>query len=244
MGKTNISWCTHSLNFLKWWCTKISPGCKHCYMMTLRERYPQHGADGPVWRDKAWQELKSFPSGAEIFVGDMYDVFHEDMPLEFIKRHFETAVEMRPNCTFLFLTKRIERAAELLTGYQHANVWLGTSVENQKYAYRIDVLRAIPYVRKFLSIEPLLGPIDADFSGMDGVITGGESGMHLGGPSHPRWMKPEWAIGVRDQCRRDDVLFYHKQGSGRFPGMNRELDGRTYDALPWRVPVPVQETLL
>lgn len=227
MGKTSIEWCTHSLNFIKWFCTKVSPGCKNCYMMALAERYPQHAASKPVWRDKAWDELKRFPSGAEIFVGDMYDVFHKDMPESFIRDHFETAVEMRPDCTFLFLTKRIERAADMLTGWQGLNVWIGTSVENQQYTYRIDYLRRIQ-AHRFISFEPLLGPITADLTGIDGVITGAESGANR------RPFDPAWALDIGRQCEEQGALWFHKQGSGRYPGQDRAINGRTYDALPWR----------
>lgn len=94
MGETNIGWCTHSLNFIKWWCAKHSEGCKHCYMMDLARRYPQNAADRPVWRGNAYKELVKLPPNAEVFVGDMYDLFHEQMPLEFIRRAFQQLPEV------------------------------------------------------------------------------------------------------------------------------------------------------
>lgn len=242
MGKTKIEWCTHSLNFVKWWCTKISPGCKNCYMMTLRDRYPQHGADGPVWRDRAWKELYSFPDGAEVFVGDMYDIFHKDMPIEFIAKQIHAA-NVRPDCTFLYLTKRIDRAEAYFKDYSPLgislppNVWIGTSVESQDYIWRIDHLKRIE-AKRFISFEPLLGPIDCDLTGIDGVITGAESGANR------RAFRDEWVLGIRDLCARDGVAFFHKQGSAFAPGQNRVIDGRTYDALAWRKPAPPTQARL
>lgn len=229
MGKTNIEWCTHSLNFIKWYCTRISPGCKNCYMLALAERYPQNAADHPVWRANALKELKKLPPGAEVFVGDMYDVFHERMPLRYLHWHFNLVAE-RPDCTFLFLTKRIERALALAPYLQFApNVWLGTSVENADYAWRIDYLRRIPVQGKFISFEPLLGYVgDIDLRGIQQAITGGESGAKR------RPFYPSFALQVRDLCARDGVTFFHKQGGGQYPGTDRLLDGRVYGDLAWR----------
>lgn len=229
MGKTNIGWCSHSLNFIKWWCTKHSEGCKNCYMMTLAKMYPQHSAEKAVWREKAYDELKKLPAGAEVFVGDMYDLFHEQMPLDFIQRHFQL-ISSRPDCTFLLLTKRIERAAELSHLFRWTdNIYMGTSVENQKRLFRIEVLKGIPAKRKYLSIEPLLENLGyVDFRGIDSVITGGESGANR------RPFQHEWALEIQRQCERDGVAFYHKQGGHQYPGQDRELNGRTYDDLHWR----------
>jgi len=229
MGKTSIAWCTHSLNFVKWYCTRISPGCKHCYMLELSARYPQAAADTFVWRQKAMNELRALPKSAEVFVGDMYDLFHEDMPLRYLHWHFN-ALAMRPDVTFLLLTKRIERAY-YLSPYLNwlPNIWLGTSVENADYTWRIDWLRRIPAQHKYLSIEPLLGSLgEINLNGVDGVITGAESGTSR------RPFDPQWAEDVRQIAMRDGAAFFHKQGSDRFPGNNRLLFGKTYDALAWR----------
>lgn len=229
MGKTNIAWCTHSLNFIKWFCTRASPGCVNCYMLALAERYPQNAADRPVWRSNALKELKKLPPGAEVFVGDMYDVFHERMPLRYIHWHFNL-VAQRPDCTFLFLTKRIERAYYLAPFLPWAkNIWLGTSVENADWAWRIEWLKRIPARHKFVSFEPLIGYVgDIDLTGIDQAITGGESGA-LRRPFYP-----SFAAQIRDICQRDGVHYFHKQGGHRYPGMDRLLDGVLHDELAWR----------
>lgn len=239
MGATNIEWCSHSLNAIKWWCDRISPGCENCYMMALKERYPQHGAEGPVWRgERAFDELMSFPSGAEIFHGDMYDMFHGRMPAEFIHEQVENWPRVRPDCTHLFLTKRIKRPLRMNINWG-PNVYLGTSVENQEWTWRIDWLKQIPAKGKFLSLEPLLGPIEYDFTGIDGVIVGAESGANR------RPYDPQWAEDIRLQCAEQGIRFFYKQGSAHKPGQHRELFGREYNDLPWRqplrVPVPVKE---
>lgn len=230
MGKTNIEWCTHSLNCIKWWCTKHSEGCKNCYMLALAKRYPQHAADRPVWRDKAYDEVRRLPPGAEVFVGDMYDLFHEAMPDDFVRRHFQL-IRQRPDCTFLLLTKRIERAASLVDAADVAagNVWLGTSIENRRRLGRLDVLKAIDVPHKFISFEPLLEDLgNADLGGVDGVIVGGESG-----PDRRRF-DPQWARNIRYLCQRDGVHFFFKQGSAYAPGQERVLDGREWNDLAWR----------
>lgn len=237
MGKTSIEWCTHSLNFIKWWCTKKSEGCKNCYMMALAARYPQHAADHAVWRDNSFKELKALPAGAEVFVGDMYDLFHEEMPLDFIQRHFQL-MHQRPDCTFLLLTKRPERALEVAGSVMWTdNIWLGTSIENRKRAFRLDVLKQHPTMHKYLSLEPLLEDISGlDYGGIEGVIVGGESGDSKRPFSH------QWADRIRQDCERTDTAFFFKQGSSRYPGQDRLLNGQTYDALAWRKEVaPVFE---
>lgn len=232
MAKTNIAWCTHSLNWIKWFCTKASPGCQHCYMLELAKRYPAGWADRPTWRDNAMKDYRAIPSGAEVFVGDMYDVFHEQMPLRYIHWHFNAAIA-RPDVTWLFLTKRIERAFYLAPYLALApNVWLGTSVENADYAWRIDYLRRIPIARKFISFEPLIGSVgDVSLKGIDGVITGAESG------GNRRPFDPVWASEILALAKRDGAAFFHKQGSHFKPGMNRELYGVIHDDLAWRTKV-------
>lgn len=235
MGKTAISWTEHTVNFYSWACNKVSPGCKFCYAATMAARFGKDFNAPVQWREKAVSEFLKLPPGAEAFVNSMSDTFHKDASDDWIFRIFDLASH-RPDVKVMILTKRIERAAELVPlALPTANVWLGTSVENQDYAWRIDVLRGIRGVHKFLSCEPLLGPIEADFHGIDGVITGGESGSHLTDPRNARrWMQPEWALSIHDQCLRDGVAHYHKQGSGPRPGMNREINGVTFDDLPWR----------
>lgn len=229
MPKTNIGWTDYSWNPWNWVCTKVSEGCKNCYAHALATRYGKDFAGEPVWRENAIPELRKIPGGNAVFVADMSDLFLERVSFEWIDRVF---IEMnwRPDLTFLLLTKRIERAAALAPDLIWTNnIYLGTSVENQKRAYRIDVLRDIEGPRgKFLSLEPLLGPIEADFTGIDGAITGGESGPNR------RPFDNQWVSDIAAQCERDGVALYHKQGSAFKPGQDREIDGRTYDALPWR----------
>jgi protein gp37 len=236
VGKTNISWTQHTTNIYDWHCNKLSPGCQFCYAATMATRFGKSAFNGtPNWREKGVKEFLALPPNAETFLNSMSDTFHEGVPDEWIFRIFDLA-SRRPDVTVLILTKRIERAAELVPlALPTANIWLGTSVENQDYAWRIDVLRGIRGVHKFLSCEPLLGPIESDFTGIDGVITGGESGSHLANPKWAkRWMQPEWVLGIHAQCERDGVQHYHKQGSGLRPGMNRAINGVTFDELPWR----------
>lgn len=230
MGKTNIGWTDYSWNPWNWVCTKVSEGCRNCYAHALATRYGKDFAAAPVWRDNARPELRKIPSGNTVFVADMSDLFLERVPDNWIDAVF-AEMNWRPDLTFLLLTKRIERAAALAPSLiWTANIYLGTSVENQKRAYRIDILRDIdgPRGRKFLSLEPLLGPIEADFSGINGVITGGESGANR------RAFNPQWVLDIDAQCQRDGALLYHKQGGAFKPGQNREINGVTYDALPWR----------
>jgi protein gp37 len=235
VGKTSISWTEHTTNFYDWHCNKVSPGCHYCYAATMAERFGKTFNGAPNWREKAVSEFLKLPPGAEAFINSMSDTFHPGAPEEWIFRIFDLAAR-RPDVQVMILTKRIDRAAQLLPfALATPNVWLGTSVENQDYAYRIDVLRGIRGVHKFLSCEPLLGPIEADFSGIDGVITGGESGIHLSDPCHAkRWMQPQWVLDIHAQCERDGAAHYHKQGSDVRPGRWREINGQTFDALPWR----------
>lgn len=228
MGKTTIGWCSHSWNALKWWCTKKSEGCSRCYMMRMAAEHPNNAADHAVWREAAWKELRSFPSGATIFAGDMYDWMHEQMPFDFIQKHLQAA-QSRPDCTFLFLTKRAERMAEFFSVMPiPANVWLGVSVENRKRLFRLDLLRQIQTPRTFASVEPLLEDLGAvSWDGIAGVIVGGESGMEY------RKFDKAWARTIRDQCERDGAAFYFKQSSDYRPGQDRLLDGRTHDDLAW-----------
>jgi protein gp37 len=169
-----------------------------------------------------------------IFVNSMSDLFHEDVPLDFIQKIFETMVEA-PRHTFQVLTKRSQRLAELAPKLAWPdNVWLGVSVEYQRWTSRIDDLRGTPAKTKFLSCEPLLGPLELNLTGIDWVIVGGESGHGA------RPMRADWARGIRDQCETSSVPFFFKQWgahdeSGRRVGKaksGRVLDRKTWDDLP------------
>lgn len=217
-------------------CTKISPGCKYCYAKRLAERLRAMGqanyAKGfqlslqphMLERPLGWRRPQA------IFVNSMSDLFHKDVPLSYIKKVF--AVMRRAEWhRFQVLTKRAGRLAQLAAGLDWApNIWMGVSVESEKYLSRIDALRGTDARVKFLSLEPLLGPLpDLGLTGIDWVIVGGESGPKA------RPMERDWVIDLRDQCLRAEVPFFFKQWGGKNKKKSgRLLDGKTWDALPRR----------
>lgn len=165
-----------------------------------------------------------------IFVNSMSDLFHDDVPVHYIERVFEVMRRASWH-RFQVLTKRSERLAELGPLLQWSpNIWMGVSVESEKYRYRIDDLRTTTAATKFLSLEPLLGPLpDLDLVGIDWVIVGGESGPRA------RKMDAEWARDLRDQCCLAGVPFFFKQWGGKNKKQTgRSLDGRTWDEMPTR----------
>lgn len=170
----------------------------------------------------------SWKTGRMIFVNSMSDLFHEAVPLEFILRVFET-MTATPQHTYQILTKRAERLEEVAPAIDWPeNVWMGLSVENKDYLHRIDHLRGTDAAIKFLSLEPLLGPLDGmNLGNIDWVIAGGESGPGA------RSMKPEWVRSIRDQCVNAGVAFHFKQWGGvNKKKTGRILDGRTWDEFP------------
>ena len=215
-------------------CNKVSPGCKNCYAERLAERLQAMGQ--PNYKDGFKLTLQ--PKMLElpllwkrpqiIFVNSMSDLFHKDVPLEYIQRVFDVMRRAHWH-HFQVLTKRAERLAAL---NQHIvwpeNVWMGVSVENADYVARIDNLRATGARVKFLSIEPLLGPLKRlVLKNIDWVIVGGESGPRA------RPMDPVWVTDIRDQCARAGVAFFFKQWGGtNKKKAGRLLDGRTWDAMP------------
>ena len=225
-------------------CTKVSPGCAHCYAETFAERF--RGVPGHPYEQgfdlKLWPDRLDLPSRWKrprlIFVNSMSDLFHPDVPDEFIHSVFDT-MRRASHHTYQVLTKRPDRAAEMSDDLGWLpNVWFGTSVENQRFTSRIDELRKTGAAVKFLSCEPLLAPLELNLDAIDWVIVGGESGPR----SRP--MKLEWARSVRDQCRAAGVAFFFKQwGAHDEEGTRRGkkvagrlLDGRTWDELPITVP--------
>ena len=215
-------------------CTKVSPGCKHCYAERMAKRLKamsnanyRNGfevtlQEAMLVAPLQWRRPKT------IFVNSMADLFHEEVPLDYIKRVFDVMAKASWH-RFQVLTKRSERLAEVASALEWpANVWMGVSVESQAYVSRVRHLCQTPASIKFLSIEPLLGPIDdLDLQGIDWVIVGGESG-----PS-ARPMKPEWVRMVRDRCGSSGVPFFFKQWGGVQKSRNgRILDGRTWDEMP------------
>jgi protein gp37 len=215
-------------------CTKISSGCANCYAETFAERFrgvPGHpyeqGFDLRFWPNRlqlpiTWKKPK------RIFVNSMSDLFHKDVPLDYILQVFATMREADWH-QFQILTKRHERLLELDSELPWANnIWMGVSVENEDNVGRIDCLRRTHAKTKFLSIEPLLGPLpNLDLSGIDWVIVGGESGRR------PRPMQEDWVISIRDQCHAAGVGFFFKQwGGSNKKKAGRMLQGRTWDELP------------
>jgi protein gp37 len=222
-------------------CTKVSPGCAHCYAETFAERFRgvaghpyERGFDLQLRPDRLELPL-TWTRPRRIFVNSMSDLFHPDVPEDFIVSTFAT-MRAADWHQFQLLTKRPERAAELAPrlGCWPANVWMGTSVENQRWTSRIEALRQVPAQVRFLSCEPLLGPLNLDLTGVHWVIVGGESGPRA------RRMKPDWAESVRQQCEAAGVPFFFKQWGayncdGRRVGKGkagRELAGRTWDGMP------------
>ena len=210
-------------------CTKVSPGCKHCYAETLTKRFKNHFENGfqfTIHRDRL-EQPKRWRKPSRIFVNSMSDLFHEEMPLDFLIEIFKVMNECQQH-TFQVLTKRHERMLELAHHFNWtSNIWLGVSVENQKYVHRVDYLRDTPAIVKFLSCEPLLGPLILNLHEIDWVITGGESGK-----GH-RPIEEEWVRSIRDQCIQNNVAFFHKQWGGISPKSGgRELDGVIWDEYP------------
>lgn len=215
-------------------CNKVSPGCKHCYAERLSKRLKATGmakySNGFVVTlhpdtleiPLRWRKPRS------IFVNSMSDLFHVDVPESFIRDVFDV-MERADWHRYQVLTKRAERVAELSDGLPWpSQVWMGVSVESQDYVRRIDLLRETDAQVKFLSLEPLLGPLPhLNLDGIDSVIAGGESGPGA------RPMQPDWAREIRDQCVDAGVAFHFKQWGGVFKKRNgRELDGRTWDEMP------------
>jgi len=232
-AKSAIEWTESTWNPLTG-CTKVSPGCKHCYAERMAKRLQAMGqpnyANG--FRLTLHEEVLGLPlrwrKPQMIFVNSMSDLFHKDVPIDFIQRAVDVMRQAHWH-QFQVLTKRSERLLELDPLLQcPENVWMGVSVENADYTWRIDHLRKTHARIKFLSLEPLLGPLpDLRLKGIDWVIVGGESGPGA------RPMEREWVVDIRRQCQRARVPFFFKQLGGVHKSKaGRELDGRTWDQLP------------
>ncbi len=220
-------------------CAKVSPGCKHCYAERLAERLMAMGQEN--YRNGFQLTLQPqmlelplrWKKPQTIFVNSMSDLFHPDVPFEYIQQVF--AVMRRAGWhRFQVLTKRSKRLAELSSSIDWPdNVWMGVSVETEKYCFRIDQVRAVPAKIRFLSLEPLLGPLpNLNLDGIHWVIVGGESGPGA------RHMREEWILDIRDQCSRAGVPFFFKQwGGANKARAGRLLQNRTWDELPRNLPV-------
>ncbi len=234
---TKIEWTETTWNPVTG-CTKISPGCMNCYAERMANRLRLMGAKRyrngfrvTLHKDVVGAPLK-WKKPQTIFVNSMSDLFLQDVPLSFIKNVFDVMGQAYWH-TYQILTKRAEQLLELSRDLPWwENVWMGVTVENRDYVHRIDCLRETDAHIKFLSIEPLLGPIpNLNLEGIDWVIVGGESGPGA------RPMDSSWVLDIRDQCQDAGVPFFFKQWGGvQKKKAGRELDGRTWDEMPSSAP--------
>lgn len=242
--RSSIEWTNATWNPVRG-CTKVSPGCKHCYAETLAERF--RGVPGHPFEDGF--DLRLVPSaltlplgwrrGRLIFVNSMSDLFHEEVPDPFVRQVFEV-MRMAPQHQFQVLTKRADRMAALADRFGvPANAWMGVSVENERYIPRIRQLQRVPATIRFLSLEPLLGPLRRlPLRGIHWVIVGGESGPKA------RPIEAAWVREIRSQCKTGGVPFFFKQWGGvQKSRTGRVLDGRTWNEMPSFLPTtaPLRE---
>ncbi len=224
-------------------CDRTSPGCDRCYALTLAKRLKAMGVakyqrdgnprtSGPGFGMTLHPDALTLPqrwaSPRTVFVNSMSDLFHDAVPLDFIGQVFATMADT-PQHTYQVLTKRARRLAKVAALLPWPpNVWMGVSVENDRYTFRADLLRTVPAAVRFLSVEPMLGPVPSlDLAGIDWVIAGGESGSRARGLEH------EWVASLRERCVGEGVAFFFKQWGGRTPKSGgRTLDGRTWDEMP------------
>lgn len=235
---STIEWTDATWNPVRG-CTEVTSGCANCYARTFAERFrgvPGHpyeqGFDLRLVPEKIDEPLR-WKRPRRVFVNSMSDLFHKDVPDDFIARIIDTMLEADRH-TFQILTKRADRMSTLLNerfveAAQARHIWWGTSVENRRQGLpRLEQLIASHAAVKFLSVEPLLEDLgEVDWRGIDWIIVGGESGPKS------REMRIEWVRKIRDQCLRDDVPFFFKQWGGvQKKKHGRELDGRTHDDFP------------
>ncbi len=235
MSNSKISWTDRTWNPVSG-CAgeRISPGCDHCYaareanhLLVMGNPKYEKGFrvqmhPGELDKPYHWKKPQ------KVFVPSMGDLFHRQIPLSYIKRVWKVMND-NPHLTFQVLTKRIERAEELSSELNWTqNIWMGCTVESNQYYHRIAHLRRIPAAIRFISVEPMLSPVsDIDLTGVDWCICGGESGSGF------REMKKEWALELRDICKRKGVAFFFKQWSGFHPRqLGCELAGWEYKELP------------
>jgi protein gp37 len=231
--RSGIEWTESTWNPVTG-CTKLSSGCRHCYAERMAKRlqamgHPNYARGFDVALHEHMLEVPlKWTKPRMIFVNSMSDLFHEDVPLQFIQRVFST-MRQAPHHTFQVLTKRSARLVQLDHEINWPdNVWMGVTVENRGCCFRIDHLRQSHARVKFLSLEPLLGPLpDLDLKGIDWVIVGGESGPGA------RPLALDWVTEIRDRCLDADVPFFFKQWGGvRKSVTGRVLQGRTWDQVP------------
>jgi protein gp37 len=224
-------------------CDRITHGCDNCYALALAKRLKAMGAEkyqndgdlrtsGPGFGVTLHPDVLDQPyhwrTPRTVFVNSMSDVFHAKVPLDYVRQIFRV-IAGTPQHTYQVLTKRSSRLRRVADKLDWPpNLWMGVSVEDAEHLGRVDDLRAVPAAVRFLSCEPLLGPLDGlDLAGIRWVITGGESGPHA------RPVDPVWVRRIRDVCLDADVAFFHKQWGGRTPKAGgRELDGQTWNEMP------------
>lgn len=230
-------------------CDRVSVGCDHCYALALAKRLnamgnPRYQTDGdpqssgPGFGLTLHPDLLDLPRRwkrpRKVFVNSMSDLFHNDVPASFIADTFAVMADT-PRHTYQLLTKRSQRLVQIAPRLTWPpNLWMGVTVESPRYAFRIDHLREVPAAVRFVSAEPLLGPLDdLDLASIDWLIAGGESGPQA------RKIEHHWVADLRDQCQSAGVAFFFKQWGGRTPKAGgRELDGRYHDDMP-----PVKVTI-
>jgi len=233
MGKSTIEWTEQTWNPTTG-CDKVSAGCKFCYAETLSKRlkameqYRYRNEFEITMHPESLKEPFKWKKPSVVFVNSMSDMFHKNIRLSYIQRVFHV-MNMIPRHQFQVLTKRSERLVELSPYLNWTeNIWMGVSVEDERVIDRIDNLRKSGAHIKFLSLEPLIGPLpNLNLDNIDWVIVGGESGPN----SRP--IKKDWVIDIKDQCKEADVAFFFKQWGGKNKkAAGRILDGKTYDEMP------------
>ena len=233
MAKSSIEWTDATWNPVTG-CNKVSPGCKHCYAERMSKRLramgqPNYAHGFELTFHEHMLELPlRWKQPSQVFVNSMSDLFHSDVPLSYIERVF-TVMRRASWHQFQVLTKRSDRLMEVSPMLRwEPHIWMGVSVESEEYTYRIEHLQCSGALIKFLSLEPLLGPLPKlNLRGIDWVIVGGESGPGA------RPMEADWVRDIRDQCLRARVPFFFKQWGGPVKGRTgRVLDGRTWDEMP------------
>jgi len=233
--KSQIEWTEMTWNPVTG-CTKVSQGCKHCYAERLAARLRAMGVERYAngFAVTLQKDLLTVPLGwikpRIVFVNSMSDLFHESVPVEYIAQIFEV-MNQCPQHTFQILTKRSQRVMELADRFLWTdNIWMGVSVENRDVQFRVEHLQSVPAKVRFLSCEPLLGPLnDLPLDGIKWVIVGGESGPGA------RPMEREWVESILAQCRSHNVPFFFKQWGGvRKDLTGRLLHGKTYSEMPFK----------
>jgi protein gp37 len=247
MAETSIEWTDATWNPVAG-CTVLTAGCTNCYAMRMAARLDAMGMakyrgltrksgrrsvwTGKVRVDEASLNVpRTWSKPRKVFVNSMSDLFHEDVPVDFIAKVW-AVMKDTPRHTYQILTKRPERMAEVLSGSPFEvlpNVWLGTSVEDGRVLERLDAIRRVPAAIRFVSLEPLIGSVAAgDLQGIHWAIVGGESGPRA------REMKPEWVHEIEAMCSKSGTAFFFKQWGGKNKkAAGRMLNGRTYDDMPF-----------